>query len=409
MRISLDIARRIALRAQMLDCGDRLPAGREGVAQAIEHLGYVQIDSLAVVERAHHHTLWARVPCYQQSLLDELQATDRRIFEYWHWADVAAYLPLDDYVYHAQRMRDHARTGRVHDWLEENAALVKEMLNCIRAEGPLGAAAFQAPPDWERGSWWHWKPAKRALEYLFTAGTLMVSGRRNFQRLYDLPERVLPAELPPPMDAPGIPREELARAFLRRTLASQGIVSLQGGFSAFLLRHGRKAVTEALRALEAEGEVLPVEIEGLDGRTFYIAAAAPAEATAEVDGCLHILSPFDSMVISRTMLSQLFGFEYRLGSYTAVAKRTRPHFAVPVLYGDRFVAQIDTKAERQARILRVRNVLFEEGAWPSPGLAPALAARLADFAAFNGCDTLILERTEPQEALPVLLEALAAQ
>ncbi|MHB0857090.1 MAG: winged helix-turn-helix domain-containing protein [Anaerolineae bacterium] len=411
MRISMATARRIALRAQGLDGSWDLTDGREGAAQAIERLSYVQIDSLSVVERAHHHTLWVRVPSYERALLNDLQQHDRRIFEYWHWGHVAAYLPLRDYRYHAQRMRTHAHAGRSHDWLAANQPLATAVLDRIRNEGPLAAADFYAPPGWERGSWWHWKPAKQALEHLFTTGQLMVAGRRSFQRLYDLPERVLPAGLPPPADAPEITREELARFVVRRTLSSYGIVGLQGNFSSFLLRHGRKAVTEAVYALAAEGQVLPVEIEGLEGRTFYVRTDAVAQVEeagdqVKVDPRVHILSPFDNMVISRALLSQLFGFAYRLGSYTSVAKRTSPHFGLPVLYGDRFVAQVDAKADRKARVLNVRNVLFEAGAWPLPGLATALVSTMAEFAIFNGCDDIALERTEPGEALPSLLQAL---
>ena len=144
MKITLAQARRLALRGQGLDGSWAPPAGKEGVAQAIERLGYVQIDTIAVVERAHHHTLWSRCPDYAPAMLDELQNPDRRIFEYW-WRSGASYLPMADYRYHRLRMIAHAQGDHVQEWFAKNTELERAVLERIRQEGPLTSGDFEAP------------------------------------------------------------------------------------------------------------------------------------------------------------------------------------------------------------------------------------------------------------------------
>ena len=174
----MSTARKLAIGCQGLDAPWKLPKGKEGVAQVIERLGYVQIDTIAVVQRAHHHTLWSRRWDYTPQMLHELQAQDRRVFEWWGHA--ASYLPMCDYRYYLPRMRAFAERQKTRDWLGQNAQLVGDVVDRIRDEGPLGSSDFSAP-EGKRGSWWDWKPAKRALETLFNTGEMMVTERRNFQ------------------------------------------------------------------------------------------------------------------------------------------------------------------------------------------------------------------------------------
>ena len=164
MKLSLSRARRLAIHAQGLDGRWRLPKGKEGAAQAIERLGYVQIDTIAVVERAHHHTIWARCPDHTRADLHELLATDRRVFEYW--ANAASYVPMSDYRYYVPRMR--AAANRRHAWYlsAEGREIREHVVERIRNEGPLGSIDFKAPEGRKRGSWWDWKPPKQAMEML---------------------------------------------------------------------------------------------------------------------------------------------------------------------------------------------------------------------------------------------------
>ena len=217
--LSLRSARRIAFRAQLLDGKGRFPSGKKGVARTIEKLGYVQIDTISVIERAHHHTLWTRRQDYDPRMLHELQAVDRRVFEYWGHA--ASYLPISDYRYYLPLKRDYRnpRSKWTRQMLEKHGHLMDSVLERIRVEGPLGSRDFEPPPGIKRGTWWDWKPRKTALELLFWRGDLMVRERRNFQRLYDLTERVLPPET----DTRIPDEDELGRFLVRRALSAHGV------------------------------------------------------------------------------------------------------------------------------------------------------------------------------------------
>ena len=401
MRISLPLARRLALQAQGLGTRWPLPKGKEGVAQAVERMGRVQIDTIAVVQRAHHHSLWTRRPDYHPDVLDELQARDRRVFEYW--ARGACYLPMCDYRYYVPAMRGAAGGRRTRSFLEQNATLVQHVRDRIRADGPLGSADFKSPDDGTRGPWWDWKPAKRALETLFNAGELMIARRRNFQRLYDFAERVLP----PDLDTTPPERGELLRFAARRALGWRGI-GTAGELS--WARYGGAADGEALRELLASGEVTQVTVRGLDGEARYAMTSA-LEAVAGRRGGrkkLHILSPFDNVVIHRHRLAALFGFHYKLECYHPAAKRQHGYFCLPILWGTRFVGRLDPKADRKQKTLIVRGLFLEPDPRRLDGLLHALARKLRAFAAFNDCERVTIERTTPGSARAPLMRELDA-
>ena len=396
MRIGLTTARRLAIQSQGLD-GRRLPKGKEGAAQAVERLGYVQVDTIAVVERAHHHTLWARCPDYTPRMLHELQAEDRRVFEYW--ANAASYVPMADYRYYVPRMRAAAKRHSAWYLSDEGRKLRDDVLERIRAEGPLGSADFKAPEGRKRGSWWDWKPAKQALEWLFDVGELMVTERRHFHRIYDLTERVLPSDVetaPPPPD-------EIARFLVRRVLGTWGIVPAKE------VRWGwrRGGADAALAELLDTGEAARLRIRGFDEDWFALSArleSVPRRSRAKPR--LHILSPFDSMVIRRRHLARLFGFHCKLECYTPAAKRRWGYFCLPILWGETFVGRLDAKADRKARRLIVRKLIFEPDFADLDGALAPLAAKLSAFAIFNGCNALAIEETDPRRAKASLTREL---
>jgi uncharacterized protein YcaQ len=389
-RISPSAARRLAIACQCLDDGRGLPRGREGAARIVERLGYVQIDTIAVVQRAHHHTLWARRPDYAPEYLHCLQADDRSVFEYWRGA--ACYLPMSDYRYYVPAMRGFADSPRTREWLASNARLVKEVIRRIRREGPLASADFPAPEGQKRGPWWDWKPEKQALETLFSMGELMISARRNFQRLYDLAERVLPARVS--TEEPS--REEMARFVVRRALTSTGAAPA-GGIS-WGRASDRIAIAEALAAYVASGEVTPVTVSGADGGPHYAWSEALQRAPARRRRRRPlILSPFDSLVTDRRRLRDLFDFDCRLECYLPAAKRRYGYFCLPILWGDRFIGRLDPKAERKQGVLRVKKLMFEPGFADFEPLLPALAEELRSFAAFNECEAVVIEETQPRK------------
>ncbi|HJW30854.1 MAG TPA: crosslink repair DNA glycosylase YcaQ family protein, partial [Saprospiraceae bacterium] len=186
VHISKQEARRIILAAQGLDKMNPFGSGPKSVVKAVEHLGYVQIDTISVVERAHHHVLWNRIPAYQASWLDQAQKKSRAVFEYW--AHAAAYLPMKDFRFSLPVM--HAFKSKKDRWPKSQRTEMKKVLDRIKAEGPLMSRDFESTH--KGGSWWDWKPAKWALQRLFLEGALMVSHREGFQRIYDLPDRIIP-------------------------------------------------------------------------------------------------------------------------------------------------------------------------------------------------------------------------
>jgi uncharacterized protein len=399
MRLPAEQARRLALHAQGLDGSWTLPSGKPGVVEAVQRLGYVQIDTIHVVQRAHHHTLWSRCRAYAPPMLDELQAKDRLVFEYW--AHAAAFLPMSCYRYSLPRMKAYANSSRTGGFLKANKRLAAEIKSRITAEGPLSAADFETPAGHPRGSWWNWKPAKRALEAMFATGELMVSHRVNFQRFYDLAERVLP----PGTDTTCPDADEAARLGVRQVLASCGLLGLRHGWY-----HGRKSAVQALHELVSAGEAVPVAVEGLPNATFFALkdslASLPRPARKKP---LHILSPFDSLVIWRKPLLELFGFDYKLECYVPAPRRRWGYFCLPLLWGDRFLGRMDAVADRPAKKLLVRSLQFEAGAEDAEESLPALGARIREFAAFNECERVEIEQVTPRKLGPNVRAAVRSE
>jgi uncharacterized protein YcaQ len=405
MVISRADARRLALRCQGLDGSWDLPSGKEGVAQTVERLGYVQIDTIAVVQRAHHHTLWARRPDYAPEMLHELQAAERRVFEWW--APAASYLPMRDYRYYLHRMRATSERPKRQAWVREHADLLQHVRGRIQAEGALGARDFKAPEGFERGSWWSWKPAKRALEVLFDSGELMVTERRGFERIYDLRERVLPGGLDTREPDPA----ERERFEVRRMLGGFGFAPADD------IRWRRWASqrvgSEAVEALVESGEVVTFQIEGEEETTYCALRDVLDEVVGTArqqepgDQAVHILSPFDNLVIRRGWLEAFFGFDYKLEAYKPAEQREYGYFSLPILWGEGFVGRVDAKADRKPETLIVRRLTFEPEVEAYDVLLPALAAQLWAFARFNACERIVVEEVVPGAVKGAVAGAIA--
>ena len=393
-KLSLKAARRLSIRAQGLDKYQHLASGKEGAAQVVEHLGYVQIDTIAVIHRAHDHIVWTRHPAYDPEMLAQLLAEDRRIFEYWTHA--AAYLPMGDYRYYLPRMASAHCAERQARYRRENPRLVKEVYERIRHDGPMASADFDYQ-DAKRGPWWDWKPAKRALEALFDTGELMVGARRRFQRVYDLPERVLPSHIDTSLPTD----DETARFFARRTLSTLGIASLPQVQKLYDNRGAKKALEE----LTSAGEAVPVRIEGQTS-LYYALPEALDTIPRHQRNHLHLLSPFDNLTIDRDRLQDLFDLHYRIECYTPSPKRRYGYFSLPILWNGRFIGRLDPKAERKTKTFLVRNLVFEAGFDEYDALWPKLAEALHRFAAFNRCEMVSVEKTDPRKLRVPLVQAL---
>ena len=401
MKIPLSTARQLALCAHGLDGGWALPPGKEGAAQIIERLGYVQIDTIHIIQRAHHHTLWTRLPQYTPEMLDDLLVEDRRIFEWWTHA--MSYIPMRDYRFYAPRMNYDALWGRQREWYDAHTDVISHVKERIQAEGPLGSSDFKHPQN-TSGTWWDWKPAKQALEILASMGELMVTKRHNFQRIFDLTERVLPPDVDttPPTD------EELQRFIVRFALNTGGVLR-----ESEVQWSRRKADPAALQAMVDAGEVTTFEVEGLDEPCYALsnvfeAVTQTMSQSPNDEPHLHILSPFDNLIIDRRWLKAFFdGFDYTIECYVPAAKRKYGYFVLPILWGDRFVARMDSKADRKPKTFIIKRLLFEPDFDAYDAALPALADKLREFAAFNGCDNFAVEDVQPEKIKAPLSDALA--
>ena len=365
--ISLKQAQNLALSA---GTGFHRPAGRgpAAVAELVDRIGFVQIDTISVVERAHHHILAARLPRYRNAWLDEAP-----VFEYW--AHAAAYLPWRDFRYTLPRKARIKANG--HDWFRAEKAEADRVLERIRVDGPLMARHFES--NKQLAGWWDWKPAKRALEYLFMAGELMVV-RQGFQKVFDLTERVLP----PGTDVRCPTASEQAVWYVERALDAWGIVARDE--FAYLRKEHHKGVAAALRQREEEGGLVKVAVEGLPRVDYWLRTSdlEQLDALKGPDRALRILSPFDPFLIHRKRIGRLFGFDFSIECYLPEEKRRFGYFALPLLLGREFVGLLDAKADRQAGTMIVRRLRYDGEPRKRASFDAALAKALDGFAAFNG-------------------------
>lgn len=404
-QIDLALAQRIVLNSQLLD-GQWKPKGKEGVAQTIEKLGYIQVDTISVIQRAHHHVLWTRCPGYQPAILDELQTHDRRIFEYW--AHAAAYLPINDYRFYLPRMKTFKeKTPWVPSWFNEFRHLHQPIMERFRNEGALGAKDFEKTDHTPSNGWWEWKPAKRVLEHLFWSGELMVTRRDSFQKIYDLPERVLPSGI----DCRWPDDDELGRFFVRRTLQAYGIAT-EKEISDHLKGAKKKHIKNALQDLITGGEIVAVTIQSLDKHTYFAFSQYLESASGKLQrhsSRVFLLSPFDNLVIQRERIKRLFDFDYTIECYLPAEKRKYGYFTLPVLWNGRLIARLDPKAERKQKTFFVRNLVFEPGFNDFKRLVPRLAETINQLATFNQCEKVIIENTGPAKVKEMLTQECVSQ
>ncbi len=376
MKLEKNIARQLVLYAQGLHHLYALPNPLE----VIRRLGYVQIDSISVVQRAHHHTFWVRYPAYQAKDLAMLQKEPQRgIFEYWSHA--AAYLPIEDFRYCLPRMRLYAG-GKKH-WFEQQPAVMQYVLDRIKAEGPLKSKDFKKPDGHQSGAWWNWKPTKIALEQLFHAGQLMVLGRDKFQKVYDLPENVLPNNI----DTRFPTEEEQAHYLIDRTIQAQGLATLN--CICYLRNGGKKLVKKTLEKGLQSGRYISIKVEGFPRLEWYTTSELIAQTPKVPNQSLHIVCPFDNLIIQRERMRRLFDFHYHLECYVPAAKRKIGYYTLPILYQDRFVAQIDLKADRKKQQLFVKNMVVQEGKAREAEWWGAFEVKLEALRLFNACEEVI--------------------
>jgi uncharacterized protein YcaQ len=351
-------ARRIWLRAQRLDRSAPFGEGPGATAAAVEHLGYVQIDTINVIERSHHHILWTRIPEYRRADLRQAQSVDKSVFEYWTHA--LSYVPTRDLRFFIPAMKRHRREG--HKWLSSvSPADLRKVMRLIRRDGALTIRDIDDDVLVDKEHLWaSRKPSKRALQLAFYTGVLTISERIGMLKTYELTARHFGWDQPPNKPPKPASAKEVTAYLLDRALRAQGIVSLDS--ICHLDAPSKAAIRRLIETRMRAGELVPVALEGA-GKQEHWAEARTLETAGEgAFELVHILSPFDPLIIQRKRTELFFGYGHRFEAYVPKEKRLFGYFALPVLVGDDIVAAIDLKTDRKSR-----QLLMQKWSWVGKG------------------------------------------
>jgi uncharacterized protein YcaQ len=357
----------------------------------VKALGYVQIDTLHVVNRAHYVTLWARFGAYNLDDFHKLiyTAGQRRLYE--GWGHAASIIPLEHHPYHRWRISSDFR-----EWLSENGnrELVNQILERIRTEGGLRVGDFEYNGP-QRGTWYDWKPPKMALEALFAYGDLMVADRVAFQRVYDVRERVLPEWV----DTTPVDPDEARRFCLEQAAKALGLFEPR-----HLTWYAHMFATPArsiVRALIEEGILVEIQGESMHGvRTWMVHRDNLALLQRAADGDVKaerttFLAPFDSLFWAWERDQRLWGFKQVLECYKRAEDRVYGYFCFPILHRDRLVGRFDPKLDRKAGVLHLNALYLEPGVEPDDELIAGIAAAMRDFLSWHGAKSLTIEKSDP--------------
>jgi uncharacterized protein YcaQ len=351
--ISKAAARAIWLRAQRLDSVAPFGEGPQATAAAVEHLGYVQIDTIHVIERCHHHILWNRIPAYRRTDLHHAQSIDKSVFEYWTHA--LAYVPAKDFRFFIPAMKLHRREG--HKWFKEvKPADLSKVMRLLKKDGAMTIRDIEDDVLVEKvHAWGSRKPSKRALQLAFYGGRVTISERNGMLKTYELMDRHFGWDSLPKAAS----TREISGYLLDRGLRAQGVVSLDS--ICHLDAPSKKTVRQLIEGRVRRKELVAVALEGA-GKQEHWAEPATIETVAGEEGeRVHILSPFDPLIIQRKRTQLIFGYEHFFEAYVPKEKRRFGYFALPVLVGDTIVAALDLKTDRQNG-----KLLLQKWNWVGP-------------------------------------------
>jgi hypothetical protein len=379
-------ARRLFLDRHALGEQPSGPASGAALAALIDRIGFVQVDSINTVERAHHMILFARRPVYRPEALHRLIEKDRLMWE--HWTHDASILPIHLHGHwHHRFAHDATRLhGNWQKWFRDGyEAQFDTILRRIEDEGPLTTSDVGEGEVRGKGGWWDWHPSKTALEWLWRTGKLAITRRESFRKVYDLSHRVIPAAHHAPKgDRASMVDWSCNAALDRLGFADPG--ELRAYWQMITVEEAKLWAQAALQ----RGEVVPIDVEGADGRrkrslarpdVLQAAANAP-----EPPSRLRVLSPFDPALRDRDRALHLFGFHYRIEVFVPEALRKYGYYVFPVLEGARLIGRIDAKAHRDQSTLRIRAFWPERGVAMGAGRLQRLEAELDRLARFAGCD-----------------------
>lgn len=390
------------ITAQGLGRRPRRVANKSDVLQMIRRMSVLQIDTIHIVARSPYLVLWSRLGDYEPAWLDELLA-EGKIFEYW--SHEACFLPVEDFLLYRHRMIDAGSMGwkYSHEWINAHRQEVKRLLAHIREHGPVRSSDF-VRTDGKAGGWWEWKPEKRALEMLFTAGELMIARRHNFQRIYDLRERVLPSWDDSHLQS----EEEAGRALVLKAVRALGITKARWVSDYF--RTQKRETSATTLALADEGLLLRAKVAGWDEVAFFhpdnrklIIQAANNSLQPETTT---LLSPFDPLVWDRARAREMFGFDYRLECYTPAPKRRYGYFTLPILHKNKLVGRLDPKAHRKEGLFEVKSLHLEPDVVINDELIAGIASALRECAVWHKTPEVVLRQSVPAKVASLVHRAL---
>ncbi|MFT3933805.1 MAG: crosslink repair DNA glycosylase YcaQ family protein [Chitinophagaceae bacterium] len=386
--LSKQEARAIILHAAGLTKKAQFGKGIEAAFKVIDHLGFLQVDTNYVVERAHHHAIAARVPDYKIAWLEELQQ-DGRIYEFW--TRESGFMPMEEFRFSLAVQNVFA--NRYKDVTAQELNIMNRVLDRIAREGPLGVKDFDNDRTVKSTGWWDWRPSKIALERLHLSGRLLTTRKKDFHKLYDLPGNIIPVDTN--KTEPSI--EEFTKHLIVRSLQAMGIASQKE--ISWNARFVKPPVKQEIKKMIEAGEVLEVKVEDLKG-PFYMLPAYKKKKIS-IAGDAFILSPFDMLNVFRHRLREFFDFDYQVECFVPAPKRKYGYFSLPVLIGENFVARMDAKAERKQKQLIIHNLHFEKVKLTADNTHKLIDA-ISVFAHFNGCNTITAVKSNNKAILKMI-------
>lgn len=386
-------ARKIILHAAGLSQKASFGSGMQAVYKVIDHLGYVQLDTNYVVERAHHHAIFTRVPDYQTEWLAAL-CDDGDVFEYF--TSDAGFLPMHDFRFSLPVKKAFATHGS--PLTKAQSDLMKQILDQVERDGAVMVGDFENDRVEASSGWWDWRPAKVALERLYLEGKLMISRNHAFQKVYHLPLDVVPPDTDQTMPTD----EDYARYVIKRTLGSLGISSVKEMAWRARRVKGNLIKKELEKMLQA-GEIEMVMVEGLKGPLYMLSGT---DVNVDIEDEVFILSPFDILNVFRARLKDFFDFDYQIECFVPAPKRKFGYFSLPVLAGERFIARMDAKADRKQKTLIIHNLHFEPIEVDEKTIGKFIH-HLKAFILFNKCNDVIFTKSNRSDLLKLISEAFS--
>jgi hypothetical protein len=405
--ITVQAARNLLLAAQELAHPPQSPAQKAGVLSAVRRMGALQIDTIHVVARSPYLVLWSRLGDYPPEWLDELLA-EGALFEYWSHA--MCFLPIEDFPLYRWRMLQAAAGNDGYaQWMREHPAALQRVRDQLKL-GAVRSADFESK-DKPAGGWWNWKDEKHALEALLLSGEVMIARRQNFQRVYDLQERVLPGWQD--VDAHGKscvpPVEQVRQALVLKTVRALGVAL--ASWTPDYFRLPKKDSYRILKMLAETGELHRLAVEGFDEPAYIhpdqLGLLEQAEAGRLEPTLTTLLSPFDPLVWHRQRARDLFGFDYTIECYTPAARRRYGYFTLPVLHRGALIGRMDAKAHRKDGLFEVKAAHLEAGVQVDDELIASLASALRRLAAWHAAPEVAVRQSDPPELAAQLTFALS--